>query len=52
MAFPTHIVAVGGLINNSEGKILLDKASQKGLGIPGRASRDRGRFDKCIKEGG
>lgn len=35
MEFPTHIVAVGGLINNSEGKILLVKHPRRGWEFPG-----------------
>lgn len=35
MGFPTHIVAVGGLISNSEGKVLLVKSPSRGWEFPG-----------------
>lgn len=35
MKFPTHIVAVGGLISNKEGKILLVKSPRRGWEFPG-----------------
>jgi 8-oxo-dGTP diphosphatase len=35
MGFPTHIVAVGGLISNSEGKVLLVKSPRRGWEFPG-----------------
>jgi 8-oxo-dGTP diphosphatase len=35
MIFPTHIVAVGGLITNDEGKILLVKHPIRGWEFPG-----------------
>jgi len=33
--FPTHIVAVGGLISNNEGNILLVKSPRRGWKFPG-----------------
>lgn len=35
MNFPTHIVSVGGLIENDEGKILMIKNPDRGWEIPG-----------------
>ena len=35
MEFPVHIVAVSGLINNGEGKILLVKSPRRGWEFPG-----------------
>jgi 8-oxo-dGTP diphosphatase len=35
MMFPIHIVAVGGLISNKEGKILLVKSPRRGWEFPG-----------------
>lgn len=35
MNFPTHIVSVGGLIENNEGKILMIKNPDRGWEIPG-----------------
>jgi 8-oxo-dGTP diphosphatase len=35
MNFPTHIVSVGGLIENHEGKILMVKSPDRGWEIPG-----------------
>ena len=35
MGFPTHIVAVGGLISNSEGRVLLVKSPRRGWEFPG-----------------
>jgi 8-oxo-dGTP diphosphatase len=33
--FPTHIVAVGGLVTNHEGKVLLVKSPRRGWEFPG-----------------
>ena len=35
MNYPVHIVAVGGLIENDEGKILMVKSPDRGWEIPG-----------------
>ncbi len=35
MNFPTHIVSVGGLIENDEGKILMVKHPERGWEVPG-----------------
>lgn len=35
MNYPVHIVSVGGLIENNEGKILLIKSPERGWEIPG-----------------
>jgi ADP-ribose pyrophosphatase YjhB (NUDIX family) len=35
MNFPVHIVAVGGLIENDEGKVLMVKSPDRGWEIPG-----------------
>lgn len=35
MEFPTHIVAVSGLIRNSEGKILMMRHPRRGWEVPG-----------------
>jgi 8-oxo-dGTP diphosphatase len=35
MNYPVHIVSVGGLIENSEGKILMVKSPDRGWEIPG-----------------
>ena len=35
MGFPTHIVAIGGLISNIEGKVLMVKSPRRGWEFPG-----------------
>lgn len=35
MNYPVHIVSVGGLIENDEGKILMLKSPDRGWEIPG-----------------
>ena len=35
MNYPVHIVAVGGLIENDEGKILMVKSTDRGWEVPG-----------------
>lgn len=35
MNYPTHIVAVSGLIKNNDGKVLLEKSPDRGWEIPG-----------------
>lgn len=35
MNYPVHIVTVSGLIENDEGKILLEKAPDRGWEVPG-----------------
>lgn len=35
MQFPTHIVAVGGFIKNSDGKVLMARHPKRGWDFPG-----------------